>query len=60
MYSCIKCDFIICAIPRKLVCPRCGSELAERAYYVNGDVYQGEKYATIQFMLSMGELHSSR
>jgi len=51
MYGCIKCDFVVCAVPKKFICPRCGSELLERAYYMNGDVYQGEKYITIMSML---------
>ena len=52
MYCCIECDFIIFEVPKnkKLICKRCGAELRERTYYMNGEVYQGEKYATIQFM----------
>ena len=51
MYCCIKCDFVIFEVPKKLICKRCGFELRERTYYMNGEVYQGEKYATIQLML---------
>ena len=55
MYSCIKCDCVIYEVPRKLVCPKCGSELVDRAYYMNGEVYQGEKHMTIQLMLEYGK-----
>jgi len=50
MYGCIKCDLVVFEVPKKFVCSRCGSELRERAYYMNGKVYQGEKHTTIQLM----------
>ena len=60
MYGCIKCDFVTYEKPKKLICPRCTSELRERAYYMNGDVYQGEKYATIQLMLFQSSFQTTK
>ncbi len=61
MYACTKCKFIAFAKRTRkdgstnLDCPKCGSELVDRAYYLNGDVYQGEYYATITLILELSQ-----
>ena len=59
MYGCIKCDLVAFEAPKKLVCPRCGGELRERAHYMNGEVYQGEKHTTVQLMVMAFEREES-